>query len=110
MTSFQEVISAAFEAAKKDQERVAFVVDGHHKGTSFLWRDDRWEIVDHEGNKLDYADEIAVVRLEHEADADEGLNQACVGCDLDAALWIVPAEALEELAGYGESLETLWRG
>lgn len=90
--------------------------DGHHRGTLFTWLPDmeKWAAVDLEGRKfLGFHDRLAVVTLasDDEFAADNGLNQAALGCDFDCAHgeWIIDLEdrpRLEEL--YGDSLEVLW--
>lgn len=90
------------------------VCDGHHNGTLFVWRGDEWIVVDLEGGTLERpCDRLAVVTLDADAERtpDDGLNQRCLGCDLDVPTgeWVVAAESLDGLReDYGEELIVLW--
>lgn len=79
--------------------QVTWVGDAHHKGTSVFWSDhrDRWIFVDHENPDVTEVEHFAAVRLLAEGDADDGLNQAMLACDLDGpGLWLIPVDALDD--------------
>ena len=90
------------------------VCDGAHFGTMFSWHRDRWIAVDIENrNFIGTFERLAVVSLasDIELDADNGLNQEALGCDLECphGEWVVDAEALSDLREtYGEALVVLW--
>lgn len=88
------------------------VRDGHHAGTCFSWIDDcEWLVSDLENSTCYTVDRIAVVSLLNSADADDGLNQSCLACDLEVpgGEWVVEADSLEDLQqGYGDDLEVIW--
>lgn len=74
-----------------------FIGDGAHQGTDFYWheRGEQWVVVDFERRTISMHDRIALVRCN--GDADAGLNQECLGCDLDGhGLWLVDMEFVEE--------------
>jgi hypothetical protein len=55
-----------------------------------------------------FADDIALVRLDEDADSDQ-VEQSALARDLEgAALWLVDVRALSALAGYGDALKVLW--
>lgn len=80
-----------------ENTEMRFIGDSHHKGTNFYWQErlEQWVVVDLENELVSTHDRLALVRCE--GDADEGLNQECLGCDLDGAgLWLVDAEYVDE--------------
>ena len=90
------------------------VRDGSHFGTMFSWVQEKWVVVDLENrNFIGTFDRLAVVSLasDEELDADSGLNQAALGCDLDCPQgeWVVDADDLSDLREtYGDALVVLW--
>ena len=94
-----------------DQTSYAVVRDGHHRGTLFAWTGEVWLVCDLEDMRSTRreAKRIAVVTLHNEADADSGLNQACLGCDLEAGEWVLDADDIAEMrVAYEDDLESLW--
>lgn len=88
------------------------VRDGHHCGTLFTWVERRlWVVYDLENSRcLGEHDRLAVVTV-NEDEADRGLNQCCLACDLDVTggEWVVDADELHELRRvYGDTLTVLW--
>ena len=91
------------------------VRDGSHSGTLFTWIEGRWIVYDLEnGQPRGERDRIAVVSIEPDGDQDQaerGLNQLCLACDLETPRgeWVVDAEDLPELREqYGANLVVLW--
>ena len=86
------------------------VTDGQHRGALFAWLGDYWVVTDVDGLKcLGLFERLAVVSLEVDADADDGLNQTAIGFDLDAGEWVVPADDLPGLRDtYGKALVVRW--
>ena len=91
------------------------VRDGSHSGTLFTWAEGRWIVYDLEnGQPRGERDRIAVVSIEPDGDQDQaerGLNQLCLACDLETPRgeWVVDAEDLPELREqYGANLVVLW--
>lgn len=92
--------------------------DGHHSGTLFTWLPDSscWVVFDIENRQhRGIFDRLAVVSLEpsDEPDrADDGLNQAALGMDMEsqpAGEWIVDADDLDSLReSYGDELTVIW--
>lgn len=100
----------------RGHERSTWLVrDSGHLGTLLTWLEDssEWLAVTLDGApEVSRHDELAEVRLDcdpeqaNEPDADCGLNQACVACDLEGdGYWLVDALCLDELREvYGERL------
>ena len=94
------------------------VRDGAHLGTMFSWLNGHWIAVDLENrNFIGTFDRLAVLSLasdeerDEELDADSGLNQVALGCDLDCSRgeWVVDADDLSDLREtYGDTLIVLW--
>jgi len=89
--------------------------DGHHLGTMFSWDGREWIVVDLENKKfLGTYDRLAVVTLnpdDDESQADRGLNQSSLGCDLEcpSGEWVIDADEIEQLQEiYGDNLIVLW--
>lgn len=79
-----------------ENTEMMFIGDSHHKGTNFYWQErlERWVVVDLENREVSFHERLALVRCN---DADKGLNQNCLGSDLDGpGLWLVDAEYVEE--------------
>lgn len=73
-----------------------FIGDGNCKGTNFYWQDriNQWVVVDLETQSVSTHDELVLVRCS--GDTDKGLNQMCLGCDLEGqGLWLIDADDLE---------------
>jgi hypothetical protein len=56
------------------------------------------------------AKEIALVRMDEDADPAAGLDDRALACDFEAekALWLFDAAELDGLASYGDAIEVLW--
>ena len=77
--------------------RAEWIGDAQHRGTEVFWSEhrQRWVLVDLENEALQIVERIAVVRCN--GDAEEGLNQNCLACDLEGqGLWIVDADYLDD--------------
>jgi hypothetical protein len=91
------------------------VRDGHHRGALFAWDGREWTVVDLENREwTGRYKRLAVVTL-HPIDdyeqADDGLNQAALGIDLETpgGEWVIDADDLGELQiTYGNGLTVLW--
>lgn len=104
-------LASAIEATAHCRPGTALVIDGHHRGTLFTWLGKEWAVTCLEQRKfMGTHARIAVVALtDADADADDGLNQAALGIDLECGEWVVPTEELPALCeGYGDALEVLW--
>lgn len=104
-------LAEALDCDRHCQPASRIVRDGWHSGTLFTWVDDLWVVYDLENRAcLGEHDRLAVVSLEvPEADADAGLNQCCLGCDLECGEWVIDAEDLPDLREtYGAALVVLW--
>lgn len=109
------VLARAMEQDDHCRPGSVIVRDGSHSGTLFTWVGDSWIVYDLEGcNSLGRIDSIAVVTLEPDGtddQAERGLNQTCIACDLEVkhGEWVVDAEDLPGLRdAYGDDLVVLW--
>ena len=108
-------LARAMDAEEHCRPGSVIVRDGSHAGTLFTWIEDRWIVYDLENRQpRGERDRIAVLTVEPDGDpdqADRGLNQLCLACDLETPRgeWIVDAEDLPELREqYGANLVVLW--
>ena len=117
LTNNAAALAAAIDAGRHCEPASRIVRDGHHAGTLFTWVDNRrWVVCDLENPARMYGwhDRLAVVTVTQQCRgedvADNGLNQCCLACDLEAGEWVVNADNdLPDLRQtYGEVLEVLW--
>ena len=116
MTSTLKGNAFVLDRAVREYSRLApasaICRDGHHKGTLFTWLGEQWSVVDLENREFHgFHDRLAVVTIGEDVDADDGLNQAALGIDLEVpgGEWVVDADDLEELREtYGDTLEVVW--
>lgn len=109
----------------------AYVRDGHHQGTLFVWDGLDWAVLDIEGraDTVQRVARLAVVTLhdnrpeeivledgvrymQHRDEyADLGLNQAGIAFDFECGTgeWVIDADDLDGLREvYGDDLEVIW--
>lgn len=110
LTGNAYALSQATEQDDHCRPGSVIVRDGSHSGTLFTWVGDSWIVY----GSLGRIDRIAVVTLEPDGtddQADRGLNQIQIGCDLEVkhGEWVVDADDLQSLRdNYGDDLVVLW--
>jgi hypothetical protein len=102
----------ASRACTGDERRVVTISDSGQKGTDIYWSEPvgKWVIINLEpGPRLTVADEIALIRLDEDADPD-AIGARALACDLEngKAVFLVNAAQLADLTAYGPSMEVLW--
>ena len=108
-------LATAIGAEGHGEPAARLVRDGHHSGTLFCWDGDEWVVTDIENRRyVGTYKKLAVVELipvegGDGNDADNGLNQTQLGCDLDCGEYVVDADDMDHLRDiYGENLVVLW--
>jgi hypothetical protein len=97
-----------------DDRRVVCIADSGQKGTDVYWCQpaSRWICVNLDVlSQIATAEEVALIRLHEDVDAEEGLTLRALAsdCEREAGLWLVDGDDLEQLASrYGADLEILW--
>jgi hypothetical protein len=96
-----------------DERKVVNIADSGQLGTDLYWCEPigQWVIINLEpGPQIAIAREIALVRMDEDADPDKGLSQRALACDFEGeqALWIIDVAELDALAPYGNTIEVLW--
>ena len=115
LTGNAYALSQAMEQDDHCRPGSVIIRDGSHSGTLFTWVGDQWIVYDLENreHRGEY-DRIAVVTLESDGtddQAERGLNQLQIGCDLEVkhGEWVVDVDDLKALRlGYGDDLVVLW--
>lgn len=114
LTNNAAALAASIDGGRHCEPASRIVRDGAHAGALLTWVDRCWVVYDLENRQcLGRHDRLAVVTVTQqqagEDVADNGLNQCCLACDLEAGEWVVDAENLPELRQtYGDILEVLW--
>lgn len=116
LTNNAAALATAIESGQHCHPASRIVRDGSHKGTLFTWVDHYtgWVVYDIENSEpLGRHDRLVVVTVTQQQAgddvADNGLNQCCLACDLEAGEWVVDADDLPELRQtYGDVLTILW--
>jgi hypothetical protein len=97
-----------------DERSVVCIGDSGQRGTDVYWCKPagRWICVSLDAlSQIATAEEVALIRLHEDVDAEEGLTLRALAsdCEREAGLWLVDGDDLEQLASrYGAALEALW--
>ena len=115
LTNNARHLATAIENDRHCEPASRIVRDGQHDGTLFTWLGREWVVYDLDNHQLCCrCDRLAVVSLHSDDsdDADNGLNQAAIGFDMEAqphGEWVIDAEDIDSLReGYGDKLVVLW--
>ena len=97
-----------------DERKVIWVGDSGQPGTDVYWCEhaSKWLFIELDNFSVKCADEIALVRLEEDYLGDpEELNQSKLAWDWEGekGMWLVDANDLPMLSGYGAALELVWQ-
>jgi hypothetical protein len=97
-------------ACMADETRNVEISDSGQTGATVFCLGNRWMVVQcFANNAVIWADNIALVTLDEEADP-ERLTAAALATDFEGEpLWLIDVKRLDELGSYGESLKVLWR-
>jgi hypothetical protein len=112
MTAYSNELMAS-RKCMGEERKVVCIGDSGQKGTDVYWCAplDQWICItlDQEP-RLRTAKEIALVRMDEDADPEAGLTQRGLACDFEReeALWIVDAAELESLASHGDAIKVVW--
>jgi hypothetical protein len=111
MTAYINELMASRKCTGEERQ-VVCIGDSGQEGTDVYWCEPlgQWIcIVLDEEPRLRTAKEIALVRMDEEADP-ERLVQTALASDFerDEALWLIDAANLDSLASYGDALKVVW--
>jgi hypothetical protein len=97
-----------------DERQVVCITDSGQKGTDVYWCEaaGRWICVVLDSvPQVVTAEEVALVRLHEDVDAEEGLSLRALAsdCEREKGLWLLDTDDLEQMvARFGSDLEVLW--
>jgi hypothetical protein len=107
MTKLANVTAERFASLEPGESTV--LSDASHRGVTVVRRIGRrgYFVADHENGEAKEYDRLRLVESGLDGD-DSGLNQLCVGCDLDGryGLWLIPGD--DELDSGDGEIEVVW--